>query len=132
MSSPSITDSHCHLDFADFNENLKEAVENARRSGVNRMVTICTRLKDEPNVRRIAEKFESVLYAAGTHPMNAHKEPMINFSDLLKLSKHPKFVVIGETKSLVVPFLNFIFQEIVPFSSSRLTLTLCPIGAKSA
>ena len=97
MSSPSITDSHCHLDFDDFNENLKEAVENARRSGVNRMVTICTRLKDEPNVRRIAEKFEGVLYAAGTHPMNAHKEPMINVSDLLEVSKHPKFVGIGET-----------------------------------
>ncbi len=97
MSSPSITDSHCHLDFADFNENLKETVENALQSGVNRMVTICTRLKDEPNVRSIAEKFESVLYAAGTHPMNAHKEPMINVADLLEMSKHPKFVGIGET-----------------------------------
>ena len=97
MSSPSITDSHCHLDFADFNENLKETVENALRSGVSRMVTICTRVKDEPNVRRIAEEFESVLYAAGTHPMNAHKEPMINVSDLLEMSKHPKFVGIGET-----------------------------------
>ncbi len=97
MSSPSITDSHCHLDFADFNENLKETVENALRSGVSRMVTICTRLKDEPNVRSIAEKFESVLYAAGTHPMNAHKEPIINVADLLEMSKHPKFIGIGET-----------------------------------
>ena len=41
-------------------------------------------------------------------------------------------VVIGETKSFSVPFLNLIFQEIVPFSSSLLTLTLWPIGAKSA
>ena len=97
MSSPSITDSHCHLDFADFNENLKETVENALRSGVRRMVTICTRVKDEPNVRRIAEEFESVFYAAGTHPMNAHKEPMINVSDLLEMSTHQKFVGIGET-----------------------------------
>ena len=97
MSLPSITDSHCHLDFADFNENLKETVENALRSGVNRMVTICTRLKDEPKVRSIAEKFESVLYAAGTHPMNAHKEPTINVAHLLEMSKHPKFVGIGET-----------------------------------
>ena len=97
MSSPSITDSHCHLDFADFNENLKETVEQAVRSGVSRMVTICTRLKDEPNVRSIAEKFESVLYAAGTHPMNAHKEPIINIADLLEMSKHPKFIGIGET-----------------------------------
>ena len=97
MSSPSITDSHCHLDFADFNGNLKETVENALRSGVNRMVTICTRLKDEPKVRCIAEKFESVLFAAGTHPMNAHKEPILNVCDFLEMSKHPKFVGIGET-----------------------------------
>ena len=97
MNSPSITDSHCHLDFADFNENLKETIENALRSGVSRMVTICTRLKDEPNVRSIAEKFESVLYAAGTHPMNAHKEPIINVAHLLEMSKHPKFIGIGET-----------------------------------
>jgi TatD DNase family protein len=61
------------------------------------MVTICTQLKDEPKVRKIAEKFDCVLYAAGTHPMNAHKEPMINVSDLLEIAKHPKFVGIGET-----------------------------------
>ena len=97
MSLPSITDSHCHLDFADFNENLEETVENAVRSGVSRMVTICTQLKDEPKVRNIAEKFDCVLYAAGTHPMNAHKQPMINVSDLLEIAKHPKFVGIGET-----------------------------------
>ena len=97
MSLPSITDSHCHLDFADFNENLEETVENALRSGVSRMVTICTQLKDEPKVRNMAEKFDCVLYAAGTHPMNAHKQPMINVSDLLEIAKHPKFVGIGET-----------------------------------
>ena len=97
MSLPSITDSHCHLDFADFNENLEETVENAVRSGVSRMVTICTQLKDEPKVRNMAEKFDCVLYAAGTHPMNAHKQPMINVSDLLEIAKHPKFVGIGET-----------------------------------
>ena len=55
MSLPSITDSHCHLDFADFDENLEGTVEKAVRSGVGRMVTICTQLKDEPKVRKIAE-----------------------------------------------------------------------------
>ena len=42
------------------------------------------------------------------------------------------FVVIGDTKFFSVPFLNLILQEIVPFYSSLLTLTLWPIGAKSA
>ena len=97
MSLPIITDSHCHLDFADFDENLEETIEKAVQSGVGRMVTICTQLKDEPKVRNIAEKFECVLYAAGTHPMNAHKHPMIKVSDLLEIAKHPKFVGIGET-----------------------------------
>ena len=97
MSSPSITDSHCHLDFADFDGNLEETVKNAVQSGVDRMVTICTQLQDEPKVRSIVEKFECVLYAAGTHPMNAHKQPMVNVSDLLEVAKHPKFVGIGET-----------------------------------
>ena len=97
MSLPSITDSHCHLDFTDFDGILEQTVENAVRSGVGRMVTICTQLKDEPKVRNIAEKFDCVLYAAGTHPMNTHKQPMINVSDLLEIAKHPKFVGIGET-----------------------------------
>ena len=97
MSIPSITDSHCHLDFADFDEDLEETVNKALRSGVDRMVTICTQLKDEPKIRKIAEKFECILYAAGTHPMNAHKNPIINVSELLEIAKHPKFVGIGET-----------------------------------
>ena len=97
MSLPSITDSHCHLDFSDFDGNLRETVEKAKRSGVGRMVTICTQLKDEPKVRNIAEKFKCVLYAAGTHPMNAHNQPMISVPDLLEIAKHPKFVGIGET-----------------------------------
>ena len=97
MSVPQITDSHCHLDFADFDGNLEETIKKAERSGVGRMVTICTQLKDEPKVRNIAEKFDCVLYAAGTHPMNVHKQPVINVSDLLEIAKHPKFVGIGET-----------------------------------
>ena len=97
MSLPSITDSHCHLDFEDFDGNLEKTIEKAVRAGVGRMVTICTQLKDEPKVRNIAEKFKCVLYAAGTHPMNAHIQPAINVFDLLEIAKHPKFVGIGET-----------------------------------
>ena len=97
MNLPCVTDSHCHLDFPDFENNLEETIEKAVKSGVGRMVTICTKLPDEPKVRGIAEKFDCVFYAAGTHPMNAHNQPMIDISNLLEISKHPKFVGIGET-----------------------------------
>ena len=56
--SPAITDSHCHLDFPDFAEELDAVVQRARDAGVGRMVTICTRLRNEPTVRAIAEARE--------------------------------------------------------------------------
>lgn len=95
--SITITDSHCHLDFDSFADDLDEIVERAVRSGVGRMVTICTRLKNEPSVRAIAEKYEPVFYAAGTHPMSAAEEPLATVEQLVALAAHPKFVGIGET-----------------------------------
>ena len=61
------------------------------------MVTICTRLSEEKNVRMIAESYSPVYYAAGTHPMNAGKEKMVTSSELILLSTHEKFVGIGES-----------------------------------
>ncbi|WP_406648783.1 TatD family hydrolase [Aliisedimentitalea scapharcae] len=95
--TPEITDSHCHLDFPDFEGLLPEIVTRAATAGVTRMVTICTRLKNEPTVRAIAESHAPVFYAAGTHPMSAAEEPMATVDQLVALAQHPKFVGIGET-----------------------------------
>lgn len=94
---PSITDSHCHLDFPDFENDRGAFVQNALDAGVMRMVTICTKLRLEPVVRAIAEAHDPVFYAAGTHPMSAADEPLASVDELIALSAHPKFVGIGET-----------------------------------
>ena len=94
---PLITDSHCHLDFPDFAGELHEIIGRARDAGVHRMVTICTRLRNEPQVRAIAETHDGVFYAAGTHPMSAAEEPMATVDELIALARHPMFVGIGET-----------------------------------
>jgi len=92
-----IVDSHCHLDFPDFDEERADIVARAVEAGVGKMVTICTKLKNEPQVRKIAEEFQPVYYAAGTHPMSAADEPMATVKQLVALAQHPKFVGIGET-----------------------------------
>ncbi|WP_226622802.1 TatD family hydrolase [Alloyangia pacifica] len=97
MTTPLITDSHCHLDFPDFDEERPEIIARALEAGVHRMVTICTRLRNEPQVRAIAEANEPVFYAAGTHPMSAAEEPLASVDELVALAQHPKFVGIGET-----------------------------------
>ncbi|MBU2956581.1 TatD family hydrolase [Paracoccus sp. 1_MG-2023] len=92
-----IVDSHCHLDFPDFDGEHDALLERARAAGVTRMVTICTKLRLEPQVRALAEAHEGVFYAAGTHPMSVADEPMATVDQLVALAQHPKFVGIGET-----------------------------------
>ena len=92
-----ITDSHCHLDFPDFEGELPALVARAAEAGVMRMVTICTRLRNAPQVRAIAEAHAPVFWAAGTHPMSAAEEPMATVAELAALAQHPKLVGIGET-----------------------------------
>lgn len=92
-----LTDSHCHLDFPDFDGEHDALIARARAAGVHRMVTICTRLRQEPAVRALAEAHDGVFYAAGTHPMSVAEEPMVSVDQLVALAAHPKFVGIGET-----------------------------------
>ncbi|MEL6219180.1 MAG: TatD family hydrolase [Pseudomonadota bacterium] len=97
MTVPDLVDSHCHLDFPQLMEELDDVVARAGAAGVRRMVTICTRLRKEPDVRAIAERYSGVFYAAGTHPMSAAEEPMSSVEELVALAAHPKMIGIGET-----------------------------------
>jgi TatD DNase family protein len=97
MPLPALVDSHCHLDFPDFTGEIDAVVARASGAGVTRMVTICTRLRQEPDVRAIAEAHDGVFYAAGTHPMHVAEEPMARIEELVAIAAHPKMVGIGET-----------------------------------
>jgi TatD DNase family protein len=97
MTLPILVDSHCHLDFPDFDEERPTVIQRALDAGVTRMVTICTRLRNEPAVRAIAEAYDPVFYACGTHPMSAAEEPLATVDELIKIAQHPKMIGIGET-----------------------------------
>lgn len=92
-----IVDSHCHLDFPDFAEELPEVIARAHGAGVSRMVTICTKLANLPRVREIVATYPNIYYAAGVHPMSAAEHPPVSVADLVALAEDPKFVGIGET-----------------------------------
>jgi TatD DNase family protein len=94
---PKVTDSHCHLDFPQFEGELPDLLDRAAKVGVHRMVTICTKLKNAPAVRALSDAHAPVFWAAGTHPMSAADEPLATVEDLVALAMHPKMVGIGET-----------------------------------
>jgi len=91
-----LVDSHCHLDFPDFAEDLDAIVARAETAGIGRIVTISTRVKRLGGLLAIAERFPNVYCSVGTHPHQADEEDGIPASELIELTKHPKVVALGE------------------------------------
>ena len=91
-----LIDSHCHLDFPDFADELDAVVARAQAAGIGRIVTISTRVKRHAEVLAIAERFPEVYCSVGTHPHNAHEELDITADELIARTRHPKVVAIGE------------------------------------
>ena len=91
-----LIDSHCHLDFPDFAQELDGVVARARAAGVARMVTISTRVRKLDGLLAIAERYPDVWCSVGTHPHHAHEELDVSAADLAALAAHPRVVAIGE------------------------------------
>jgi TatD DNase family protein len=91
-----VIDSHCHLDFPDFADELDAVVARARAADIGRIVTISTRVAKHEGLLAIAERFPDVFCSVGTHPHNAHEELDVTAADLVARARHPKVVAIGE------------------------------------
>ncbi len=91
-----LVDSHCHLDFADFAEERDAIIQRALDAGVEKMITICTRVKKFDQILTVAESYDQVYCSVGTHPNNAHEELDVTADELVRLAQHPKVVAIGE------------------------------------
>jgi len=89
-------DSHCHLDFPDFADELGAIVERADQVGIARIVSISTRVREARRLAEIAERFAAVYMSIGTHPHHAHEELDVSVGDLIEHARHPKVVAIGE------------------------------------
>jgi len=91
-----LVDSHCHLDFPDFKDEMDEVVKRAVANDVGVMQTICTHVSKFPQVLAVAEKYENVYASVGIHPHEAEKE-QTTVEELVELASHPKVIGIGET-----------------------------------
>jgi len=91
-----LVDSHCHLDFPDFADDLDAIVARAAAAGIERLVTISTRVRRLDGLLAITERFPNVYCSVGTHPHNADEEDGIAANELIELTRHPKVVALGE------------------------------------
>jgi TatD DNase family protein len=91
-----LVDSHCHLDFPDFDQDRDGIVERARAAGVDTLVTISTRVRRFAALRALTERYPRVFASIGTHPHNAAEEPDVTVDDLVAIAGEEKVVAIGE------------------------------------
>jgi TatD DNase family protein len=90
-------DTHAHLDYPDFAEELEALVERARQAGISKIVSIGTDLQSSRRAIQLSERFPHVFAVVGWHPNDASGAPEDLKPALRELARHPKVVAIGET-----------------------------------
>ena len=92
-----LIETHAHLDFPDFANDLDEVLRRAAQAGVTRIVTIGTSIDSSRRAIEFAEKYPAVYAAIGVHPSYAEEAGEDVMTPLRELAKHPRVVAIGET-----------------------------------
>ncbi len=92
-----IIDTHAHLDYPDFENDLPAVLEAARQAGVDRVITIGTGLESSRRAVALAERFKNVFAVVGLHPTYVAEESPDWLEGIRALAAHPKVAAIGET-----------------------------------
>ncbi len=90
-------DTHCHLDFPEFDRDRTEVISRARAQGVDRIINVGASLMRSKQSVEIAQKHEVVFSSCGVHPDDAESLDEKVFTELENLAKNKKVVAIGET-----------------------------------
>ena len=90
-------DSHCHLNFPDFESDLSEVIARANRNNIKHFLTICTKLEEFEEILKIAQTYDQMFCSVGVHPHNVQSCERVTSKKLLKLAENPHVIGFGET-----------------------------------
>lgn len=91
-----LTDTHCHLYFQDYSDDLDEVLDRACDQGVKRILIPGIDLETSRQAVELAEKHPRLFAAVGVHPNDALSWKDNTEDELRKLAAHPKVLAIGE------------------------------------
>ncbi|MFN7611812.1 MAG: TatD family hydrolase [Alphaproteobacteria bacterium] len=91
-----LVDSHCHLNYKEL-ADTSAVLARAEGAGVRLMQTISTQRSDFPEVKALAEKYNSIYCSIGIHPHESEPHEDISEAELLREAQHPRVIGIGET-----------------------------------
>lgn len=91
-----LIDTHCHLDFEQFDEDRLAVVANARRAGVGVILNPSVDLENSFTVLALTAKFDGLFAAIGVHPNSSNSWTNESKAKLKEMAQDKKVVAIGE------------------------------------
>jgi len=91
-----IVDTHCHLNFNSFREDLPEVLQNARAAGIRRIVVPAIDIETSREVVALNQIYSEIFSAVGVHPNEANNFTPDNINTLRVLAGEKMVVAIGE------------------------------------
>src|SRR6266566_1623710 len=92
-----LIETHAHLDYPDFANDLDDVLRRASEAGVTRIITIGTSVESSRRAIALAEKYPAVFAVIGVHPTYVEEAQDDVITPLRELAKNPRVVAIGET-----------------------------------
>lgn len=91
-----LIDTHCHLDFPDYQADLEQVLARARDAGVDRIVSVGIDLPTSRAAIELAARHPALFATVGVHPHHVKELAAADYARLRELARHPRVVAYGE------------------------------------
>jgi TatD DNase family protein len=91
-----LIDTHCHLDFKDFDADRYDCIDRARAAGVEKIINVASSVEGTRRAIELAAKYDMIYASIGVHPHDARSVTDKMISDFKTLAKDNKIVAVGE------------------------------------
>jgi TatD DNase family protein len=122
---PDLFDTHAHLHFPDYGDELPAVLARARAAGVRRMLTVGTEAETSRAALALAQREPDVWATAGIHPHDAGEADDAMLGEIERLAGEPRVVAVGEIG------LDF-FRDLSPRDAQERVFRACLAIARRA
>ena len=91
-----LIDTHCHLDFKDFEADRNTVLKRSRDSGVGVIINVGSSIEGTARSIKLAAENDFVYAAAGIHPHEADRVAETDIKLFAEFLSKPKVVAVGE------------------------------------
>ncbi len=91
-----LIDTHCHLDFPEFERDRKEVILRAQGQGVSHIINIGSSISGSRKSLELAAAYDCIYATVGIHPHEADSFNQEAEQTIKEMAKNKKVVAIGE------------------------------------